>query len=408
MDLVYERCCGLDIHKKRVVACVIVPGPDGQPTKQIRTFGTMTADLLALADWLRAQEVRHVAMESTGVYWQPIYNLLEEEFTLLLANARHLKTVPGRKTDVKDCEWIADLLRHGLLKASFVPARPQRELRELTRYRTALVRQRSDEVNRLQKTLEGANIKLAAVASNILGVSGRQILTELVAGTTDSTALADLARGRLREKRPQLERALAGQFRPHQQFLVAQQLAHIDALDAQIEAVSVEIARRLRPFAAELDRLDTIPGIARRAAEIILAELGADLQRFGTAAHLASWAGLCPGNHESAGKRTSGKTRRGNPWLRSLLVEAAHAAGRTQTYLGALFRRLAARKGRKKAAVAVAHAILRIVYYLLTRQTVYQDLGVSYLDQRDRQAVERRAVQRLESLGYTVSLAPAS
>jgi transposase len=232
MDLVYERCCGLDIHKKRVVACVIVPGPDGQPTKQIRTFGTMTADLLALADWLRAQEVRHVAMESTGVYWQPIYNLLEEEFTLLLANARHLKTVPGRKTDVKDCEWIADLLRHGLLKASFVPARPQRELRELTRYRTALVRQRSDEVNRLQKTLEGANIKLAAVASNILGVSGRQILTELVAGTTDSTALADLARGRLREKRPQLERALAGQFRPHQQFLVAQQLAHIDALDA--------------------------------------------------------------------------------------------------------------------------------------------------------------------------------
>jgi transposase len=407
MDVVYERCCGLDIHKKQVVACVVVPGPDGQPTKQIRTFGTMTADLLALADWLRAQAVRHVAMESTGVYWQPIYNLLEDEFALLLANARHLKTVPGRKTDVRDCEWIADLLRHGLLKASFVPPRPQRELRELTRYRTALIRQRSDEVNRLQKTLEGANIKLAAVASNVVGVSGRQILQELIAGTTDPATLAELAHGRLREKRPQLERALAGQFQAHHRFLVAQQLAHLDALDGLIDEVSIEIERRLRPFGGEQERLDTIPGIARRGAEILLAELGADLGRFGTAAQLASWAGLCPGNHESAGKRTSGKTRPGNPWLRSLLVEAAHAAGRTQTYLGARFRRLAARKGRKKAAVAVAHAILRIAYYLLTRQTVYQDLGVSYLDQRDRQAVERRAVRRLESLGYTVSLAPA-
>jgi transposase len=407
MDVVYERCCGLDIHKKQVVACVVVPGPDGQPTKQIRTFGTMTADLLALADWLRAQAVRHVAMESTGVYWQPIYNLLEDEFALLLANARHLKTVPGRKTDVRDCEWIADLLRHGLLKASFVPPRPQRERRELTRYRTALIRQRSDEVNRLQKTLEGANIKLAAVASNVVGVSGRQILQELIAGTTDPATLAELAHGRLREKRPQLERALAGQFQAHHRFLVAQQLAHLDALDGLIDEVSIEIERRLRPFGREQERLDTIPGIARRGAEILLAELGADLGRFGTAAQLASWAGLCPGNHESAGKRTSGKTRPGNPWLRSMLVEAAHAAGRTQTYLGARFRRLAARKGRKKAAVAVAHAILRIAYYLLTRQTVYQDLGVSYLDQRDRQAVERRAVRRLESLGYTVSLAPA-
>ncbi len=408
MDIVYERCCGLDIHKKQVVACVIAPGPDGQPTKQIRTFGTMTADLLALADWLRAQEVRHVAMEATGVYWQPIYNLLEDEFALLLANARHLKTVPGRKTDVRDCEWIADLLRHGLLKASFVPPRPQRELRELTRYRTALIRQRSDEVNRLQKTLESANIKLAAVASNVVGVSGRQMLEELIAGTTDPATLAALAQGRLRDKRPQLERALAGQFRDHHRFLVAQQLAHLDALDGLIDEVSTEIERRLRPFGAALDLLDTIPGIARRGAEIILAELGTDLSRFGTAAQLASWAGLCPGNHESAGKRTSGKTRQGNPWLRGLLVEAAQAAGRTQTYLGARFRRLAARKGRKKAAVAVAHAILRIVYYLLTRQTPYQDLGVTYLDNRDRQAVERRAVRRLERLGYTVTLAPAS
>jgi transposase len=408
MDIVYERSCGLDIHKKQIVACVIVPGPDGQPTKQIRTFGTMTADLLALADWLRGQEVRHVAMESTGVYWQPIYNLLEDEFTLLLANARHLKAVPGRKTDVRDCEWIADLLRHGLLQASFVPPRPQRELRELTRYRTALIRERSAEINRLQKTLEGANIKLAAVATNVVGVSGRQILAELIAGATDPALLAELARGRLRDKRPQLEQALTGQVRAHQRFLMAQQLAHLDALDGLIEEVSAEVERRLRPFAVEQERLDTIPGIARRGAEILLAELGPDLGRFGTAAQLASWAGLCPGNRESAGKRLSGKTRPGNPWLRTLLVEAAQAAGRTQTYLGARFRRLAARKGRKRAAVAVAHDILRIVYYLLTRQTTFQDLGVTYLDQRDRQGLERRAVRRLESLGYTVSLAPAS
>jgi transposase len=407
MDVVYPRCCGLDVHKRTVVACVIVSRTRGTPHKEIRTFGTMTAELLELADWLRAQEVTHVAMESTGVYWQPIYNLLEDEFTLLLANARHIKAVPGRKTDVRDCEWVADLLRHGLLKASFVPQREQRELRELTRYRTALIRERSAEVNRLQKTLEGANIKLAAVATDVLGVSGRQMLHELVAGVSDPAVLADLARGRLREKRPQLERALAGRFGAHQRFLVAQQLAHLDDLDDILAQLSGEIESRLRPCAAEAARLDTIPGVSQRAAEILLAELGADLNRFRSAAHLASWAGLCPGNHESAGKRHSGRTRQGNPWLRSLLVEVAQAAGRTQTYLGARFRRLAARKGGKKAAVAVAHKIIRIVYYLLTRQTVYQDLGVSYLDQRDRQAVERRAVRRLESLGYTVTLEPA-
>jgi transposase len=407
MDVVYPRCCGLDVHKRTVVACVIVSRTRGTPHKEIRTFGTMTAELLELADWLRAQEVTHVAMESTGVYWQPIYNLLEDEFTLLLANARHIKAVPGRKTDVRDCEWVADLLRHGLLKASFVPQREQRELRELTRYRTALIRERSAEVNRLQKTLEGANIKLAAVATDVLGVSGRQMLHELVAGVSDPAVLADLARGRLREKRPQLERALAGRFGAHQRFLVAQQLAHLDDLDDILAQLSGEIESRLRPCAAEAARLDTIPGVSQRTAEILLAELGADLNRFRSAAHLASWAGLCPGNHESAGKRHSGRTRQGNPWLRSLLVEVAQAAGRTQTYLGARFRRLAARKGGKKAAVAVAHKIIRIVYYLLTRQTVYQDLGVSYLDQRDRQAVERRAVRRLESLGYTVTLEPA-
>ena len=405
MEVVYERCCGLDIHKQSVVACVLVPGGEG-PQQEVRTFSTLTDGLLALADWLRAAGVTHVAMESTSVYWQPIYNLLEDEFTLLLANARHIKAVPGRKTDVQDAAWIAALLRHGLLRASFVPPRPQRELRELTRYRTSLIRERSAEVNRLQKTLEGANIKLASVASNVVGVSGRAILAELVAGTTDPTRLAELARGRLREQQPQLERALTGRVGPHQRFLVAQQLAHLDALDAILAQVSAEIEARLRPFQTEQARLDTIPGIARRGAEIILAELGPDLSRFRTARPSGVVGRLCPGQHESAGKRTSGRTRRGNPWLRALLVEAAQAAGRTQTALGARFRRLAARKGRKKAAVAVAHTILRLAYYLLTRRTEYHDLGVTYLDQRDRQAVERRAVRRLEGLGYTVTLQP--
>jgi len=392
--------------EKTVVACVIVPGSTGQPTKQIRTFGTMTADLEALAAWLRDQAVTHVAMEATGVYWQPLYNVLEDEFTLLLANARHIKMVPGRKTDVKDCEWIADLLRHGLLRGSFVPERAQREVRELTRYRTALLHERSSEVNRLHKTQVEANLQLAAVATDILGLSGRQILDALVAGSTAPALLAELAHGRLRDKRPALERALAGRVRPHHRFLLAQQLAHIDDLDAVIAQVSTEIETRLRPFAATLERLDTIPGISQRAAEILLAELGPDLTAFPSAAHLASWAGLCPGNHQSAGERLSGRPRPGNPALRALLVQAAHAAGRTQTHLGARYRRLAHRKGRKRAAVAVAHTLLRIVYALLTQHTVYQDLGVHYFDQQHRQAIERRAIRRLESPGYTVTLAP--
>ncbi|HEY1243560.1 MAG TPA: IS110 family transposase [Hyphomicrobiaceae bacterium] len=357
MDVSYTRCCGLDIHKRTVVACLIVPGTDGQPDKQIRTFGTMTADLLALADWLAAAQCTHVAMESTGVFWQPIYNVLEDRFTLLLVNARHIKTVPGRKTDIRDCEWIADLLRHGLLRPSFVPDRPQRELRELTRYRTALADERAAEVNRLQKTLEGANIKLAAVATDSLGVSGRQMLEALVAGTTDAPTLAALAKGRLRAKLPQLEQALAGRVGPHQRFLLARQLAHIDFLDAQIVEVSAEIAERLRPFEAEVARLDTIPGVGQRTAEILLAELGADLQRFPSAKHLASWAGMCPGNRESAGKRYSGKTRKGNPYVRRALVEAAQAAGHTriptwQRSIGASHPAVARRRLRSQSAIA--------------------------------------------------------
>jgi transposase len=328
---------------------------------------------------------------------------------VLVVNARHSQAVPGRKTDVRDAEWIADLLRHGLLHPSFIPDRPQRELRELTRYRTTLIHERANEVNRLQKVLEGANIKLASVATDILGKSGRDILEALVAGTTDAAALAQLARGRLREKIPQLEQALAGQFGAHHRFLIAQQLAHIDFLDASLERVSAEIGDRLRPFEPQMERLQTIPGVGRRTAEVLVAEIGTDLSRFPSARHLASWAGLCPGNDESAGKRRSGRTRKGSPWLRTALVEAARAAARTKgAYLAAQYRRLAARRGAKRAAVAVAHSLLNIVYVLLTGQLDYHDLGSHYFDERDRQAGERRLVRRLEALGYNVSLEPTS
>ena len=408
VDVVYARCCGLDIHKRLVVACLITPGQGTAPQKEIRTFGTMTDDLLALGDWLAGAGCTHVAMESTGVYWKPIYNLLEGSFELLLVNARHIKAVPGRKTDVRDCEWIADLLRHGLLRASFVPDREQRELRELTRYRTALVRERSSEANRLAKTLEGANIKLGAVATDILGKSGREILTELVAGATDPAALADLARGRMRSKIPDLERALVGRFGTHHRFLVAQHLSHIDYLDEVIAHLSAEIAERVRPFEDELVRLDTINGVGRMTAEVIVAELGTDMRRFPSDRHAASWAALCPGNHESAGKRQSGKTRKGNRYLRTALVEAAQAAGRSRnTYLGAQYHRLAARRGKKKAAVAVAHSILVISYHLLKDGTDFHDLGGDYFDRRDKDALERRLISRLEALGNKVTLEKA-
>jgi transposase len=409
MDVMYPHCCGVDVHKREVVACVMTTDPDGTCHKAVRAFGTMTPDILALADWLAAHEVTHVAMESTGVYWKPIWNLLEGQVELLLVNARHIKAVPGRKTDVRDCEWLAELLRHGLLTGSFVPDRAPRELRELTRYRTSLVRERTAAANRLQKTLEGANIKLASVATDILGTSGREILAALVAGQTDAADLAQLAQGRLREKLPQLERALVGCVGSHQRFLVAEQLAHVDFLDAAIARVNSELVERVHPDEDAVTRLDTIPGVGRTVAETLVAEIGVDLTRFPSAKHLASWAGLCPGNHESAGKRRGGAIRKGSPWLRACLVQAAHAAARTKgTYLAAQYRRLAARRGRAKAAVAVAHSILIIVYHVLTEGTVYRDLGANYYDERNRQAVERRFVHRLQGLGYTVTLEPAA
>jgi transposase len=435
LDVVYPRCCGLDVHKKSVVACRILPGPKGQPLREVRTFATMTPDLLSLSDWLTEAGVTHVAMESTGVYWKPIYNLLEGTFALLVVNARHIKAVPGRKTDVKDAEWIADLLRHGLLSPSFVPERPQRELRELTRYRASLVQEKAAEINRVQKTLEGANIKLSSVATDITGVSGRAILAALVRGQTDPETLAQLAKGRMRTKIPELERALVGRFTEHQRFLVSRQLAHLDELEEHVAQISREIERRLAQlggpepqpkgspprgeeeaapespsetasgYEAAVERLQSIPGVGLRTAEVVVSEIGIDMSRFATSRHLSSWAGMAPGNHESAGKRKSGRTRKGSPWLRCALVEAAQAAGRTkETYLSAQYRRLAGRRGKKRAAVAVGHTILVIAYHLLKEETTYQELGSNYFDERDRQAVKRRAIERLEGLGYKVTI----
>ena len=330
MESIIERCCGLDVHKKSVVACAITP-----EVQEVRTFRTMTRDLLALADWLKDHRVTHVAMESTGVYWKPVYNLLEDEFSVWVVNAHHMKAVPGRKTDVKDAEWIADLLRHGLLRSSFIPDRPQRELRELTRYRRSLVQERTREANRIQKVLEGANVKLGSVATDVLGVSGRAMLKALSEGEEDPKALAELARGRLREKREELEEALRGLMGPHQRFMLAIQLDRLNCLDGQIETLDLEVGRRVDPFEETVAAVDTIPGIGRRTAEVIVAEMGTDMSRFPSGGHLASWAGVCPGNNRSAEKHKRAPTKKGNGWLKAALVEAARSAARTKTYLGA-------------------------------------------------------------------------
>ncbi len=408
MDVLYPYCCGLDVHKRTVVACLITPDPKGRPSKQVRTFGTMTVDLLDLADWLRAAGCEHVAMESTGVFWKPVFNVLESSgCQVVLANARHIKAVPGRKTDTKDCEWIADLLRHGLLRGSFIPDQAQRELRDLTRTRTTLIDERSAVVKRLQKVLEDANVKLTGVATDIMGVSGRAILAALLAGTTDPETLADLAKGRLRRKQAELTQALSGRVRDHHRQLLALHLNHIDFLDEAIEQLNEEIAARLRPVEADLARLDSIPGVGRVVAEVFAAEVGLDLHRFPSVGHLASWAGMCPGNHQSAGKRGSGKTHRGNKWLRRALGEAAQAAARTKgCSLAAQYRRLVVRRGKKRAAVAVGHTILRIAYVLLTRQTTYEEAGPAYLDDRQRQRLQQRAVHQLQALGFEVTISP--
>lgn len=405
MDVVYQYCCGIDVHQRSLTACLVTPGERGRPHKVIRAFGTMTDQLLELRNWLSDAGCTHVALESTGVYWKPVWNLLEDQFALLLVNAQHIKAVPGRKSDVKDCEWIADLLRHGLLRPSFIPDRPQREMRELTRYRSALIRERSREINRLHKTLEAANIKLTTVVSQVTGISAQAMLRELAAGNADLAAIAALAKGQLSKKQSQLVQALTGTVGAHQRFMLAQHLVHIDFLDAQIDQVGAEIAERMDPFARQLEILDSIPGIAQSGAEILLAEVGIDMTRFPTADHLASWAGLCPGSHESAGKRTSGRTRKGSPWLKSMLVEAAVAAGRTNgTQIAARFNRIAARRGRKRAAVAVAHHILVVAYHLLQTNELYDEALVRVDAARQRTQEERRLITRLERLGNTVTL----
>lgn len=408
MDVKYERCCGIDVHKKTVVACVIVPGAQkGAVEKETQTYATMADDLGALAQWLQAKGVTQVAMESTGVYWKPVFNLLEGQFAVIVVNAERSKALRGRKTDVADAEWIADLLRHGLLQGSFIPSAQQRALRDLTRFRTSLVNDRIRAVNRLQKTLEDANLKLASVVTDITGVSGRAILQALVAGQTDPQLLADLAKGQLRKKSAQLQQALAGTLKPHHQVIVMELLSQIDYLEEAIGRLDAQLQELMTPYIAQIAALDSIPGVSRRIAEVLIAEIGVDMTPFASAQRLASWAGMCPGNHESAGKRQSGRTRKGSPWLRRALTEAAHGAARTKNkYLSAQYHRLAARRGSKRAILAVGHSILTISYYLLTRHTTYQELGHNYFDERDREGVKRRAVRRLEQLGFQVTLAP--
>lgn len=405
MQVVHERCAGLDVHKKTVVACVITPAG-----REVRTFATMTEDLFELLAWLEDHGCQAVAMESTGVYWKPVYNLLEaSDFEPLVANAQHIKAVPGRKTDVRDAEWIAELHRHGLLKGSFIPDREQRELRELTRYRRSLVQERTREAARLQKVLEGANIKLASVASDVLGRSGRDMLRAMVEGNEDPVELAQLARGALRKKREALEKSLRGLLGAHQRFLLDEQLGHVEELERRIARLDEEVTRRLDPFAEQMRRLQTVPGIGQRVAEEILAEVGADMSRFATHRHLASWAKVCPGTNESAGKRKSARCGYANRWLRSALVEAAWGAARSKdTFLSAQYRRLAHRIGGKRAAVAVAHSILTISYYVLRDEVDYHELGSDHFEQNAKDRIRRSAVKRLQRLGYEVSLKDAA
>jgi transposase len=406
MEVVHQRCAGLDVHKKSIVACRIVPGERGWK-QEVKRFGTMTHQLLELADWLQAAEVTHVAMESTGIYWRPVYNILESSFILVVVNAHHIKFVPGRKSDVNDAQWIAQLLQHGLLKASYVPEVEQRDLRALTRYRTQLTRQRVSEINRVQKVLEDANIKLGSVASDVLGASGRAMLEQLVAGQDDPAVLAELAKGALRKKIAELHYALTGKVRESHRLLLRLHLEHIDDLNGKITTLSAQIEQLMRPFdqSDALERLDAIPGVNAHIAQILLAELGQDMTRFPSARHAAAWAGLAPGQNESAGKNRSAKIRPGNQHLKSALIQAAHAAGHSKdNYLAAQFRRLASRRGKKRAAIAVAHSILIIAYSMLKNNTPYVDLGANYFDRLNQDGVQRSLLKRLERLGLKVTV----
>jgi transposase len=406
MDPVIERCAGLDVHKDSVTACVRVPDGRGRRREELRTFSTTTSGLVLLHDWLVAHDVALVGMEATGVYWKPVFYVLEDDFTCWLLNAQHMKNVPGRKTDVADAAWICQLVEHGLVRPSFVPPKEIRELRNLTRYRKTQIQERTREIQRLDKILQDAGIKLSSVATRILGVSGRAMLDALVSGTTDPEVLAELAKGTLRKKLPALHHALQGRFTSHHALIVGHILAHVDYLDDAVAHLSEEIERVIAPFSDKVELLDSIPGVDKRTAEVLIAEIGADMRQFPTHRHLASWAGICPGNDQSAGKHRSGKTRKGSKWLRTALVESARAAGRSRgTYLCAQYNRVRGRRGPNKAAVAVAHSILVIAYHMLDSNQPYNELGPEYfLERESSEAYKRRLVRQLERLGHRVSL----
>jgi transposase len=405
VDVIIERPAALDVHNASVMACVRLPGEGRRRVEHVAEFRATVRGLLALRDWLQAHRVERVAMEATGVYWKPVWAVLEDGVECLLVNARHVKQVPGRKTDVKDAQWLCQLLEAGLLRASLVPPKPIRTLRNLTRYRKCQIRDRQREMNRLHKVMQDTGIKLDCVATDMMGRSGRAMLDALVSGTTDPQVLADLARGQLRKKLPALREALEGRFDVEHTIVVGRILAHIDYLDEAIDDLSTAIEAQLGPLAPAVELLCTIPGVGRRAAEVILAETGGDMSAFASAKHLASWAGMCPGNDESAGKRRSGKTRKGSKWLSQTLVECAKSANRSKdTYLAAQYRRLRARRGANKATIAVCHSILTAVWHMLQTGETYTDPGGDFFARRDPERTRKRLVNQLERLGYTVTV----
>jgi transposase len=407
MELIYTSCCGLDVHSRNIQACVRRIGKSGHVEQEVRTFGTMTRDILALSDWLVEQEVTHVAMESTGVYWKPIYNILEGKFKLLLVNAKHVKHVPGRKTDVTDCQWLAQLLQCGLLRGSFVPDRPQRELRDLTRHRAQLVNEKGSVANRIHKVMEDANIKLGAVATDILGKSGRDMIRALIEGESSPREMAELARRQLRAKIPQLCLALDGHVTDHHRFVLRQLIDHLEYLEHQIEIFSQRIEEIDGPFEEAIKVVSKLPGFESRSAQNVIAEIGCNMDQFPSEDHLSSWAGMCPGNNETGGKRKSGKTTKGSRWLRTALAQAGWAACRKKgSYFQAQYRRLAGRRGKKRALIAVGHSLLVSIYHLLKNQTDYKELGADYFDKLNSKRLVPYLVKRLHNLGYEVNLVP--